>query len=62
MRGIIMLLIVVYLVGVGVELAPVVQAQWNTGTAADFASSVARALPDAMTWPVKVYRTLTNQT
>lgn len=62
MRGIIALLIVVYLVGVGVELAPVVQAQWNSGTAADFASSVAHALPDAMSWPVKVYRNLTNQT
>ncbi|GLS23044.1 hypothetical protein GCM10007874_60640 [Labrys miyagiensis] len=62
MRGIITLLIVVYLVGVGVELAPVVQAQWNSGTAADFASSVAHALPDAMSWPVKVYRSLTNRT
>ncbi|WP_413991535.1 hypothetical protein ACMDCR_05410 [Labrys okinawensis] len=61
MRGIITLLIIVYLVGVGVELAPVVQAQWNSGTAADFASSVAHALPDAMAWPVKVYRNLTNR-
>jgi hypothetical protein len=52
------LLIIVYLVGVGVELAPVVQGQWNSGTAADFAGGVARALPDAMTWPAKVYRSV----
>ncbi len=60
MRGIITLLIVVYLIGVGVELAPVVQSRWNSGTAADFASSVAEALPDALAWPMKVYRNLTN--
>ncbi|CAM5773356.1 hypothetical protein LMIY3S_04151 [Labrys miyagiensis] len=61
MRGLISLLVVVYLVGVGVELAPVVQAQWNSGTAAEFASSVAQALPDAMAWPAKVIRNLTNR-
>jgi hypothetical protein len=61
MRGIISLVLVVYLVGVGVELAPVVQSQWNSGTASDFASSVAHALPDAMAWPMKVYRSLMNQ-
>jgi hypothetical protein len=60
MRGIIWFLVVVYLVGVGVELAPVVQSQWNSGTAADFASTIAHALPDALAWPMKVYRDLTT--
>lgn len=62
MRGIIWLLIVVYLVGVGVELAPVVQGQWNTSSASDLATSVAHALPDALAWPMKVYRRLTDNT
>lgn len=60
MRTILSLLIVVYLIGVGVELAPVVQGQWSSGSASDFASSIARALPDALTWPAKLYRTLTG--
>ncbi len=60
MRGILSLLIVIYLIGVGVELAPVVQGQWSSGSASDFASSIARALPDALAWPVKVWRSLTQ--
>lgn len=60
MRGILSLLIVIYLIGVGVELAPVVQGQWSSGSASDFASSITRALPDALAWPVKVWRSLTQ--
>ncbi|MGJ4857770.1 hypothetical protein AB4037_08335 [Labrys sp. KB_33_2] len=61
MRSILSLLVIVYLIGVGVELAPVVQGQWSSGSASDFASSIARALPDALTWPAKVYRSLTDK-
>ncbi|MDT3381481.1 hypothetical protein RNI52_29415 [Labrys neptuniae] len=61
MRAILSLLIIVYLIGVGVQLAPVVQGQWSSGSASDFASSIARALPDALTWPAKVYRGLTDK-
>lgn len=61
MRGIVSLLIIVYLIGVGVELAPVVQGQWNSSSASDLAGNVARALPEALAWPAKVYRTVVNK-
>jgi hypothetical protein len=35
MRGLIALIVVVYLVGVGVALAPTVQSKWNTASAAE---------------------------
>jgi len=60
MRGIIFLLVIIYLVGVGVALAPTVQSKWNTATAAELTSNIAEALPDALAWPARAYRTITN--
>lgn len=60
MRGIIFLLVIIYLVGVGVALAPTVQSKWNTATAAELSSNIAEALPDALAWPVRAFRTITN--
>jgi hypothetical protein len=60
MRAILTLVLVVYLVGVGVELAPTVQGKWSTATASELASSVADALPDALAWPAKAFRAGTN--
>jgi hypothetical protein len=60
MRGIILLLVIVYLVGVGVELAPTIQGKWNDATASQLTASIVDALPDALTWPAKAYRSLTG--
>jgi hypothetical protein len=54
MRLVLALLIIVYLVGVGVVLAPVVESAWNSETAAAFFDSVGQALPDALSWPVRL--------
>jgi hypothetical protein len=56
MRLLLALLIIVYLVGVGVILAPTVRTTWNSEPAAGFAESVAQALPDALAWPVRAAR------
>ena len=40
MGGILTLLVIVYLVGIGVVLAPTVQGQWNTGTASEFVGKI----------------------
>jgi hypothetical protein len=40
MRGILALLVIVYLVGIGVVLAPTVQGQWNIGTASELAGKI----------------------
>jgi len=61
MRGIIALIVIVYLVGVGVVLAPTIQAKWNSGSASDLATSVGQALPIALGWPAGVYRSMTGR-
>jgi hypothetical protein len=58
MGGLIALIVIVYLVGVGVALAPTVEARWSSGTAAQFAASVGQELPYALTWPAWFYRNI----
>jgi hypothetical protein len=58
MRTFIALLVIVYLVGVGVVLAPTISGKWNTATAADLSGSVWAELPPALAWPVTVYHRL----
>jgi hypothetical protein len=60
MRAFVALVIIVYLIGVGVALAPTFQSKWNSGTAAELASSLGQALPGAFAWPVTVYHSLTE--
>jgi hypothetical protein len=52
MGAILTLLVIVYLVGIGVVL---VQGQWNTGTASEFAGKILQELPVAAAWPVTFY-------
>ena len=54
MRVLITLLVIVYLVGVGVVLAPVVEGGWNSETASAFMATLAQALPGALAWPVRL--------
>ena len=51
MRLLVALLVVVYIVGIGVVLAPTIQAKWSAAPASSFATSVAEALPNAAAWP-----------
>jgi hypothetical protein len=61
MRAIVALIVILYLVGVGVVLAPTLQAKWNSATASELATSVGQALPDALAWPAKAYRSMTGR-
>ena len=58
MRVLIGLIVIVYLVGIGVVLAPTVSGKWNTGTASELSASVIQALPGALAWPAGLYRSL----
>jgi len=60
MRLLLALIIIIYLVGVGVVLAPVVRSTWNSEPASGFAESVAQSLPDALAWPVRAARSVTG--
>ena len=61
MRVLIAVIVIIYFIGVGVALAPIVRANWNSETAADFAASVGHALPDALAWPANAYRSLSER-
>jgi len=61
MRLIIALIVIVYLVGVGVVLAPTIQGKWNSATASELTASVGDALPTALAWPARVYHSVTGR-
>jgi hypothetical protein len=60
MRGVLAVLVIVYLAGVGVELAPAFSSASNSSVSVLFAS-VMRELPDALEWPVRVYHRFKDQ-
>jgi len=61
MGGIIALLVIIYLIGIGVVLAPTVQAEWNTGTASEFSGRILQELPVAAAWPVTLYHRMMDR-
>lgn len=58
MRTFVAVILVVYLVGIGVALAPAIRANWNSVPASELASIVTRALPNAFAWPARAYRSM----
>ena len=60
MRLLLALILIVYLVGVGVVLSPVVRSTWDSAPASVLAESVAQSLPDALAWPVRAARSATR--
>jgi hypothetical protein len=58
MRMLIALLVIAYLVGVGVTLAPTIKANWNTAPASQFVERVIAELPRALSWPATAYRSI----
>ena len=61
MRLIIALIVIVYLVGVGVVLAPTFQAKWSSVPASELTGSLVEALPSALAWPVRAYHSVTGR-
>ena len=61
MRAIIALIVIIYIVGIGVALSPTIEAKWRGGTASDFASGVAQALPGAVVWPARAYHSIADR-
>jgi len=53
MRLLIAIIIIIYLVGVGVVLSPIIRSTWNSEPASVLAERVVQALPEALAWPVK---------
>lgn len=58
MRMLVALLVIAYLVGVGITLAPTIRANWSTAPASQFVESVVAELPRALSWPATAYRSV----
>jgi hypothetical protein len=61
MRAIIAVIVIIYLVGVGVALAPTIQAKWNSASASDLTASVIQELPNAVAWPARAYHSMADR-
>jgi hypothetical protein len=53
MRLLLALIVIIYLIGVGVVLSPIIRSTWNSEPASVLADNVMQALPDALAWPVR---------
>lgn len=60
MRVLLAVILIIYLVGVGVALAPTVRDRWNVASASDFTADVARNLPYAVRWPARAFRSISG--
>lgn len=61
MSRLLSLLVIVYIVGICVDLAPIVRASWDTAPASEMTADVLAHLPEAATWPVRVFDNLRNK-
>jgi hypothetical protein len=61
MRVLIALLVIAYLVGVGIMLAPTIKANWSTAPASQFVETVVAELPRALSWPATAYRSIAEK-
>ena len=61
MSRILLLLIVIYIIGICVELAPIVRAEWDTAPASELVADILAHVPEAAAWPVRVFENLRNR-
>jgi hypothetical protein len=53
MRLLLALIIIIYLVGVGVVLSPIIRSTWSSEPASVLTDRIVQALPEALAWPVR---------
>src|SRR5258708_24043758 len=53
MRLLLSIIVIIYLVGVGVVLSPIIRSTWDSEPASALADHVIQALPSALAWPVR---------
>jgi hypothetical protein len=58
MRSVLAMIVMIYLAGVGIILAPTVQSKWSAVTASELSESVGQELPYALAWPARLAREL----
>ncbi|MDP8996380.1 MAG: hypothetical protein M3O03_05170, partial [Pseudomonadota bacterium] len=60
MRSLFSLIVIIYLIGIGVMLAPTFRTSWTTVPASQLTASVVQELPGALAWPAAVYHRLAD--
>jgi hypothetical protein len=55
MRLLLAIIVIIYLIGVGVILSPIIRATWTSEPASVLAERVVQALPDAFAWPLRAF-------
>jgi hypothetical protein len=60
MRFLLAIIVIIYLVGVGVVLSPVIRSTWNSEPASVLTDRVVQALPEALAWPMLAARRLSG--
>jgi hypothetical protein len=58
MRALIAMIVVVYLVGVGVALAPTIRDNWTVVPASVLLTNVSKEMPRALAWPSIAYHSI----
>ena len=58
MIRLIWVLLIVYVIGIGVQLAPTVREAWDTVPSSQLVSRVVSELPAAAAWPMRVYESV----
>ena len=48
-------LLAIYLIGIAIQIWPLVESQWDTVPTSHLVTSVAARLPDAAAWPVRAW-------
>ncbi len=51
---------IIYVVGIGVEISPKIQAKWYNATAIGLVDMALRELPHAAAWPVRAFQSATK--
>lgn len=46
----------IYVIGIALQLAPIIHSAWDTIPAAQLYATVVDEIPDAASWPAKAYR------
>jgi hypothetical protein len=57
MRGLFILIAIVYFLGVGIAIEPTIRGSWQSSTSVLY-TNVVRALPNAFAWPATVVRSM----
>jgi hypothetical protein len=61
MRALLTLIAIIYVVGIGFDISPKIQAKWYNATLITLVDLALRDLPHAAAWPVRAFQSMINR-